>query len=66
MRVFLLKKVEGQKEKLLVFSNFFFCHNVFKSRLRHMCQNVYMWESVNICIDQNYIHVVEPVHIDLV
>ena len=29
----------GQKEKLVVLSNFSFCHGVFKSCLLQMCQN---------------------------
>ena len=32
-------KTFWQKGKLLVLSNFFFCHNVFKSRLLQMHQN---------------------------
>ena len=32
-------KTLWQKEKLLVLSNFSFCHNVFKSLLLRMCQN---------------------------
>ena len=34
-----------QKEKLLVLSNFFFCHNVFKkSYPEEASESVYMWE----------------------
>ena len=36
-----------QKEKLLVLSNFFFCHNVFKkSSAAEVSESVYMWERV--------------------
>ena len=33
-------KTLRQQKKLLIMSNFLFCHIVFKSRLLHMCQNV--------------------------
>ena len=32
-----------EKEKLLVMSNFFISHYVFKSCLLLMCQNEYLW-----------------------
>ena len=37
------KKTLWEKEKLLVTSNFFFSHNVFKSCLLLMRQNEYLW-----------------------
>ena len=37
------KKTLWEKEKLLLTSNFFFSHNVFKSCLLLMCQNEYLW-----------------------
>ena len=36
-------KTLWEKEKLLVTSNFFFTHNVFKSCLLLMRQNEYLW-----------------------
>ena len=42
MKVYLLTKVKNlwQKEKLLVLSNLYFCHNSFKSHLLQRPQNV--------------------------
>ena len=37
-------KVLWQKEKLLMMSNFSFCHNVFKSRLMQRLQKAYIYE----------------------
>ena len=36
-------------EKLLVFSNFSFCHNVFqKSSAAEASESIYMWDRVNL------------------
>ena len=37
------KKTLWEKEKLLVTSNFYFSHKVFKSCLLLICQNEYLW-----------------------
>ena len=40
------KKTLWEEEKLLVTSNFFYSHNVFKSCLLLMGQNEYLWSKV--------------------
>ena len=37
------QKTFWEKEKLLITSNFFFSHNVFKSWMLLMLQNEYLW-----------------------
>ena len=47
------KKTLWDKGKLLVTSNFFFSHNVFKSCLLVMCQNEYLWSKGLIQVVSN-------------
>ena len=51
-------KTLWQKEKLLVLSNFFFCHFVFKmSSAAEASESVYMRERVNILSFTKIIHI---------
>ena len=46
-KIYLIEyKTLWEKKKLLVTSNFFFSHNVFKSCLLLMGQNEYLWSKV--------------------
>ena len=49
------KKTLWEKEKLLVMSNFFFPHNVFKSCLLLICQNEDLWsKGLNYMESEDY------------
>ena len=58
MRVYLLKKINQKhcdlKETLLVLSNFFFCHNVFKSHLLQRRQKASIYRSCDLKLFLNW------------